>query len=320
VTLLAETLCRPVVEGRRQVWFIARDENGQEIDAIEVSGPNAGNEGLASGVDLGDRELRQMWHAPRQFEDLEVIGRPGAKGGHPQVGVRTWTMRVNTMATLDKSWSQVENRLWSLTTPDRHSGRTGQFFIRFKEFTGEAREIQVRRNTAPEPSSDLFAGQRGHENWSFEVAALDPWWYGPTITRRFENADGSGEAVLRMRNPGDQPGHLRWIIPQSEHDQTWTIPDGLGVYPAGHERAGERIMHELPTVRAGEIAEVDTRPYRLPFRVLGHPMSFGRMQLRRFTHPLPPRSDWLDLPVSVDGGLDAGIEVRLQPAYDRPHS
>lgn len=306
--------------GRRRVWFIARDVHGQEIDAIEVTGPNAGTEGAQSGVVMGDGELKEMWHAARSFEDSEVVGMPGAIPGYGHVGVRKWMVKVTTKATDDRSWSQVERRLWRLTTPDQHSGRTGQFFIRFQERSGEAREIQVRRTGTPEPENKTYAGQRGWETWIFEVTAYDPWWYGDPSVDEFVNADGSGSAVLRVENHGDQPGYLIWTIPESVSAQTWTVPDGLGVYPAGHDQAGQRIMHTLPVVEAGDVAEADTRPYRLPFRVLGQPMSFGRMRQTRWTHPIPPDSGLVELPVMVDGGVDAAIRVSLRPAFDRPHS
>ncbi|MCD2263679.1 hypothetical protein K3888_13315 [Dietzia aurantiaca] len=316
--------CPPQQTGRRRVWLIARDVHGREVDSIEVTGPNAGTDGTQSGVEMGDGELKEMWHAARSFEDNEVVGMPGSVPGYGHVGVRRWTMKLTTKATDIRSWSQVERRLWTLTTPDQHSGRTGQFFIRFQERNGEAREIQIRRTGTPEPENKTYAGQRGWETWTFEVTAYDPWWYGDPSEDEWENTDGAGSAVLEVENHGDQPGYLIWTIPAAATAQTWTVPDGQGVYPVGHEKAGQRIMHTLPAVGAGDVGEADTRPYRLPFRILGQPMSFGRMRQTRWTHPIPPGngpdSGPVSLPVSVVGGLDAGIKVSLRPAFDRPHS
>ena len=313
--------CAKTAPGRRRVRLIARDVHGAELDAIEVTGPNAGTNGRQSGVEMGDGELQDMYHAPRTFEDSEVVGMPGGIPGYGHVGMRKWMMRLVTKATDDRTWEQVERRLWTLTTPDIHSGRTGTFWVEYQERGGQTREIQVRRTGTPTPENKTYAGQRGHEGWTFEVTAYDPWWYGEASEDEWTNTDGTGAAELEVENHGDQPGYLVWTIPEAATAQTWTIPDGLGIYPVGHEKAGQRIMHTLPQVEAGQIAEADTRPYRLPFRVLGQPMSFGRMRQTRWTHPIPPGLDEpVKLPVSVVGGRDAAIRVSLRPAFDRPHS
>lgn len=312
--------CTQTAPGRRRVTLIARDVTGAEVDSLEVTGPNAGTEGRQSGAEMGDGELADMWHAPRTFEDNEVVGMPGGIPGYGHVGLRKWKMRIVTKATDSQTWEQVERRLWTLTSPDQHSGRTGMFTVRYQERSGEAREILVRRTGTPTPENKTYAGQRGHEVWTFDVTAYDPWWYGEPSEDEWTNTDGIGAAVLEVENHGDQPASVVWTIPASVADQTWTLPDGLGVYPDGHPQAGQRIMHTLPTVPAGDIGEADARPYRLPFRILGQPMSFGRMRQTRWTHPIPPGSGLVELPVSVVGGLDAAIQVRLRPAFDRPHS
>lgn len=311
--------CNALPTGRRHVWLIARDEDGFELDRLEVTGDNAGVNGTQSGVEMGDGELKEMWHAKRSREEVSLVGVPGATPGVDQVEVRRWTMRLITMQTDHRTWDQVERRLWTLTTPDRIGGRTGLFAVRFQERSGQAREITVRRTGTPEPESTTYAGQRGYEAWSFEVTAYDPWWYGEPVRDAAEGV--SGDFTLRVRNLGDQYGFLKWTMPAADGDATWTIPDGEGVYPRGHDRAGERIRHELPTVEEGDVAESHQRPDRLPFRILGAPMSFGLMKQSRFTNPIMPRHGVVELPVSVDTeATDAAIEVELTPAFERPHS
>ena len=312
--------CQTVPAGRRRAWLIAYDTAGREVDSLEVTGPNAGTEGTQSGVEMGARELKAMWHARRSREETALIAVPGATAGPDQVEVRRWMMRLITKETATQSWDQVERRLWTLTTPDQIGGRTGFFAIRFQERNGQTREITVKRTGSPEPDSDTYPGQHGHEAWTFEVTAFDPWWYGQDETDRWEPG-GSSSAILQIRNPGDQLGYLLWTFPQADGDATWTVPDGAGVYPPGHDLAGDRIRHELPTVEAGQIAEASQRPDRLPFRILGLPMSFGLMRQARFTHPIEPSLAPVDLPVTVDTtATDAAVEVRLRPAYDRPYS
>lgn len=313
-------VCSPTVHGERQVWLIARNTQGQEVDSLEVIGPNAGREGLQSGVTLGDKELKRMYHASRSFEDTDAIGVDGSIPGHGHVTVRQFTMKVTVQATNNYSWETVERRLWELTSPQRGYGKTGTFFIRYKERDGLAREIEVRRTGTPEPENDTLAGNRAWETWTFEVTAYDPWWYGEDEVTRFVNTDRATSTTLTISNPGDQEGDLIWTFPPSNVYQSWTIPDGLGVYPEGHEKAGERIMMPLPTIAAGETAEADTRPYRLPFRILGKPMSFGLMRQTRFTNPLPPRTFNVELPVSMVTSDDGSVEVRLRPRYERPYA
>lgn len=316
--IAAQAACGPVIEGTRQVWLIARDDQGVEIDSLEVTGPLAGY--AHSGVDMGDQELRAMYFAQRSFEDSDAIGYDGAIPGSGQIGVRQFTMRLITQATFRQSWNATENRLWNITNPDVGYGRTGRFAIRFKERTGEAREIEVRRTGTPEPSNDTYAGQRGWEAWTFEVTALDPWWYGPDEVARFENVDAATSTTLHIDNPGDRPGDLIWTIPASTRSQWWVLPDGLGVYPSHHSKAGQRIMIPLPMIESGDIARVDTRGHRLPFQLLGKPMSFGLVKQARWTNPLPPRTVNAALPITMDTATDAMIEARIHTAYERPYS
>lgn len=309
--------------GRRRVWLIARDANGTEIDSLQVSGENAGTEGTQSGVEMGDGELKDMWHAQRTQVETKLVGVPGATPGVSRVEVRRWSMRLVTMATDDRPWEEVERRVWRLTSPDRIGRHTGFFFIRYQERNGEAREIQVKRTGAPKPESSTYAGARGYEAWTFEVTAFDPWWYGEPEFDRWDAA-APGNHTLRVRNPGDQLGHLVYTMPAADGPAFWTVPDGEGVYPVGHTLTGQRIRHRLPLVEAGQIAEAQQRPDRLPFRILGVPMSFGLMKQTRFTHPIEPGDGTLvDLPVTLETSAPNtghAIEVRLTPAYERPHS
>lgn len=309
-------------KGRRVVRLIARDRDGRTLDTIEVSGPNAGTEGHQSGVEMGNKELREMWHARRSREETQLIGVPGATPGPDQVEVRQWMMRLITKETDHASWTEVERRLWRLTTPDRVGGRTGFFVIQFVETNGQGREITVKRTGVPEPETDNYVGNRGYEAWTFEVTAYDPWWYGDPVVDRIE-LDGPGvyERTLAVRNNGDQLGHLEWTFPAADGDTTWTIPDGVGTYPVGHEKEGQIIRHELPLIEAGQIAEASQRPDRLPFRILGLPMSFGLMKQARFTHPIEPTGEVVELQVRANTtATNAAAEVRLRPAFDRPHS
>lgn len=310
-----------VPEGRRIVRLIARDAEGRTVDSIEVSGPNAGTEGQQSGVEMGDGELKEMWHARRSREETMLVGVPGATPGADQVEVRRWTMRLVTKQTDSQSWEEVERRLWRLTTPDRLAGRTGFFYVQYVERNGEGREIQVRRTGTPEPGSKTYAGQRGHESWTFEVTAYDPWWYGEPEAVKVEVGAGVTEQTVKVRNRGDQLGFLQFTFPAANGPAEWTVPDGEGVYPAGHPKAGERITHTLPEIPAGMHAEASQRPDRLPFRIEGLPMSFGMMKQARFTNPLQPVNRSIDLPIRVaTSATDAAVEVRLRPAFDRPHS
>ena len=310
-----------IPQGRRIVRLIARDADGRTVDSLEVSGPNAGTEGQQSGVEMGDGELKEMWHARRKREETALVGIPGATPGADQIEVRRWTMRLVTKQTDTQKWEEVERRLWRLTTPDRIGGRTGFFVVQYVERNGEGREITVKRTGTPEPESRTYAGQRGHESWTFEVTAYDPWWYGEPEVARWEPGAGVSSTVLEMRNPGDQLGHLRFTFPAANGPAVWTVPDGVGTYPQGHEKSGQQIMHTLPEVPAGKHAEASQRPDRLPFRIHGLPMSFGMMKQARFTHPLEPTLSTVELPLSVDtAATDAAVEVRLRPAFDRPNS
>src|SRR5699024_12398604 len=88
--------CNALPTGRCHVWLIARDEDGFELDRLEVTGDNAGVNGTQSGVAVGDGELKETWHAKRAREEGALVGVPGATPGvEPDEGGR-WTIRLLT--------------------------------------------------------------------------------------------------------------------------------------------------------------------------------------------------------------------------------
>lgn len=208
--------------------------------------------------------------------------------------------------------------MWSVVHPDR------LFLIRVSSDEGrEYRQIYVRRTGTPElvSNEDNDPAYYGYAEWDVEVTAFDPWWYGAPITDEYVTDDDAvHEETLHVSNPGDQDAWLRWIIREAPDYTVLRIPDGLGVYPEGHDDEGERITHTLPIIEAGKHGLIDTSPQRLPLTVKDEPMAFGKLRQTRFTHPIPPNTDYADLPITIQGGATgSGVRVKLTPRYERPY-
>ncbi|GAA4809649.1 hypothetical protein [Tomitella cavernea] len=297
----------------RVVQLIRRNADGIDELVLDVAGPEMG----AQGVLLGKGSLKAMYHAPRTTPQQVLASLPGAIPSRDRVETRVFTLIVRTEAHGGDSWEDVDSLLWSVARPGVY------WIIRVEsDDGGEVREITVRRTgtpklTAPDGTDPARAG---YAVWEIEVTAFDPWWYGPPVVDEFVNpSSGTHSETLVLPNTGDHDAWLRWIIRESEAAQTWTIPDGLGVYPEGHAKAGQRIMHTLPELAAGKHGMVDTSPQRIPLSVLDEPMAFGKLRQTRWTHAIPPGLARVELPVTVTGSATAGIRVKLTPRYERPY-
>lgn len=299
----------------KTVQFIKPIEPGEDRIVLDVSGPGAG----AQGYTLSAGSLESAYFAQRTSTAEVVASLPGSRPGRDRVDARriTWIVRVEHagVAVPDRA----SDLLWRVIAPGR------PFVARVVSEDGsEAREITLYRIGAPvlrrppntpavDPSTLPWI------EWEIDTVAHDPWWYGAASTDEYvTSSSGTHSETLRVRNDGDQPAWPRYIIAEASGDQDWTVPDGLGVYPAGHDRAGQRIEYPVPTVPAGLHALVESDPLRLPFSLPDRPMSFAMTRQRRFVHPLPPRSGEVEMPVTVTGPAGAGIRVKVRPVHERP--
>lgn len=298
----------------RTVQLIKRDKLDHDLIVLTVAGPEVVERGFGpQGLTLAKGSMQGIYHAQRTSTAEIVASIPGSAPGLDRVEARTVTLVVEARGFQGHPFGDVDSLLWEVVAP-------GEFWVlRVEAMDGRtARELTLRRTLAPElVDGDTDPEEQGRAVWKIEAIAHDPWWYGPASTDKF-TPTGSGIYVLKVENRGDQEAWPRFIIRQSTGDQTWTVPDGLGLYPSGHAQAGQRIKMPLPVVPAGLHGLADTHPLRLPFTLPDRPMAFGLLRQKRFTHAIPKRSGVVEMPVSVVAPSGGGIKVKVRPPYDRP--
>lgn len=295
----------------RKVRFIRRAEGGADEIVLNVSGPAMGREGFS----LGEGSLEGAYFAQRSQTDEVVASIPGSRPGKGRVGARSvrWVVRCDPLP--GRRLDEMDSLLWRVVRPGRpfdvEVESDGPDGLR----TATCYRVGTPTKSSPRPGIDSRSIR--WVEWTIDTVMHDPWWYGEESVDEWAN-DGSGVGVLELENNGDQIAWPRFIIREAAGDQTWTVPDGLGVYPAGHAREGQRIEYPVPTVPAGLHALVDTAPLRLPFTLPNRPMAFGMTRQRRFVNPLPEETGVIEMPVKVTGPIGAGIQGKIRPAYERP--
>lgn len=295
----------------RKVRFIKRDKDGEDEIVLNVAGPNMGREGFS----LGEGSMEGAYFAERSETSEVVASIPGSRPGKGRVGPRRIQWRVRCDPLPGRKLDEMDSLLFRVMRP-------GQPFIAQVESDGPdgLREITCYRTGTPKKSSPFSGGDARSVRWvewTIDTISHDPWWYGEEYVDEWFN-DGSGVGSLLTANFGDELAWSRFIIAEAAGDQTWTVPDGIGVYPDGHAREGQRIEYPVPTVPAGLHALVDTQPLRLPFTLPGRPMAFGLTRQRRFVNPLPAEVGIVEMPLKVVGPIGAGIRCKTRSVYERP--
>lgn len=315
-----------LVEGApvgRKVQLIRRDMTpgsprfGQDIMVMDILGPGKGNMGVTMG-----KGFAGLYHAPRtQVRENYAYQEGSTPGDFPRVDERLIDLQLITQGTTPMDWERVDSRLWDMLT------FTEDCYLRvFSEYS-EAREIKVRLERKPVDQMELDPGVTKIMKWAVTLLACDPWWYSRDIVYTWKRSMGTlqGDGVtwagtVPLKNPADQDSWLEWVSATIEQPETWTLPDGVTLYPAGHPKAGQIVTHTLPVLGVGKTFRVQTHPLEETLQTMDDSQKWAEMEAEEFLYPLKKKMyEAVDAPISLKGGTaDSEIAVFITQKWDRP--
>lgn len=286
---------------------------GQDLDVLEIYGPDA-DEGVC---------LLKGWtglmHAPRtHVKDMWAYQEGVTLSEFPRVDERLIDLRLATKGLTTNTWMDIDSRLWSIL------GFKEDAVLRISTLTS-TRELGVRLERKPEDNMEYFPGEVRHMIWSVTLIACDPWWYSNTLTSSWTRGatapDGDGwyAGSVTIQNPTDTDCWLQWSNREIEVAEQWSLPDALGVYPPGHAKVGQQIMHTLPLLDVDKSFLIQTYPLDETLTVMDNSQMWALMRMEDFIYPLPSRTAPTVVPVKLKGGTaDSKVEVFMTQRHDKP--
>jgi hypothetical protein len=299
--------------------LILRDEDGNDVEVIPINGPDVD---FSTGIALL-QGYSGFYHTPITQVRKSYAYQPGATlSDYPRVEERILEFRLGTKARNWRGLRVVESLLWRVLN-FRHDCILRVYFD-----TGvdDWREIAIRLERKPKDLMKLAPGRSKAFAWDITALACDPYWYSKELVDEvtFDTGTGSGASrvsnrVLQVPNPADQECWLEYATNELTATSTFTLPDGLAVYPAGHALAGQRITHTIPPMGAGKSFLVETYPLNLTLQPMDESQGVALMKAEDFISPLPPgTNEPVDLPVKLVGGTAATkLAVYAVQKWDR---
>lgn len=286
---------------------------GQDLDSIEIYGPDADQ-----GVCLL-KGWTGLMHAPRtHVKDAWAYQEGVTLSEFPRVDERLIDLRLATKGLTTTAWMDIDSRLWTLL------GFKDDAVLRISTAT-TVRELGVRLERKPEDNMEYFPGEVRHMIWSITLIACDPWWYSTTLTDSWTrgaatpDADGWYSGTVTIQNPTDTDCWLQWSNREIQVAEQWSLPDALAVYPAGHAKAGQQVMHTLPLLDVNKSFLVNTYPLEETLTVMDNSQVWALMRMEDFVSHLPPGSPPVEVPVKLKGGTEnSKVEVFMTQRHDKP--
>ncbi|AKJ72567.1 minor tail protein [Gordonia phage GMA2] len=289
---------------------------GQDLDTLEVYGEDA-HEGVC-----WLKGFSGLMHAQRtQVKEAFAYQEGVTLSDFPRVDERTANVRLATKAKNPEDLMTLETRLWKILSFKRDA------ILKITSATA-TRELKIRLNEKPEDAMDYFMGEVLHMVWDITLLSWDPWWYSATImsswTRGSATPDGSGwySGTLEFQNPADQTCWIQFSNREITVPETWSLPDALAVYPPGHAKAGQPVMHTLPELGVGKSFLVQTNPLEPTLTVMDNSQEQAKMRMEDFLSWLPEdMTTPVIVPVKLKGGTaDSKVTAFMVQRHDRPWS
>lgn len=283
--------------------LIQRDEDGNDEIVIDINGPEVN---IHSGIVLL-QGYSGFYHTPITQVRKSYAYQPGSTlSDYPRVEERILEFRLGTKGRNWRQLLQVETLLWRVLNFERDC----VLRVYFDTGVDDWREITIRLERKPKDLMKLAPGRTKAFAWDIVALACDPFWYSRELEDEvtFDTGTGSGATrvsnrTLRVPNPADQRCWLEYATNELTATCTFTLPDGLGVYPTGHALAGQRITHTLPAMGVGKSFLIETDPLNLTLQPIDESQAVALMKAEDFVYPLPPGTNApVDLPVKLVGG------------------
>ena len=310
-----------ITSGGRKIQLILRDLDmnsptyGQDQIVLDILGPEMKNQGVCLLSSFSG-----LYHAPRTPVRQSWAFQEGSTPSpFPRVEERLIDLRLGTQGYSQFEWESIDKQLWDVLT------FTNNAILRIYSAISPPRELQVRLDRKPK---DLMTYDTASQNlmvWEVTLVATDPWYYSTTITSSWTNTSGTGSGYITISNPGDVEAWPQWASGALATTQTWTLPDGIAIWPAGsvdvngNSIAGQNVTHTLPALSAGQEFLVDTFPLAPTLQVMSGAQAWAQMQGEAFQYSIPPNTPPTQVPISVANGTTTStVTCYVTLRHDRP--
>lgn len=288
---------------------------GNDEIVIDILGPNMKNQGVCLLS-----QFSGLHHAPRTpVRESWAYQEGSTPGDFPRIDERMIDIRLGTQGNTTLDWERIDSQLWEVLKFDQDC------ILRIESMISEPREIKVRMDRKPKDNMTFDTASQNLMIWEITLVASDPWWYSTTLTSSWTNTGGTGSGFITLQNPGDVQCWVQYASNQFTTTQTWTLPDGVAIWPAGstdslgHDISGQNVTHTLPSLAPGQEFLVDTYPLNETLSVRDGSQAWARMNSEAFLYSLPPRTLPTQVPVKVSGGTTASeVTAYMVLRWDRP--
>jgi hypothetical protein len=284
--------------------LILRDEAGNDVDVINVHGPQYGEEGVTlhegyEGFMHGDFTL------PRESGAYQKGSTPGIVRENERILSFTLGTQAATPALLER----VETRLWKVLSP------FFECYVRIYSHNSDPREIRIRLERKPKDFLRQGPGLRRFGSWECVVVACDPDWQSEELKYSIKRSQmtnvggGVWQGTLPLVNPADQGCYPEFACNTLTTSTTVTLPD---------RDTGRTVT--LPALTAGREFLVRTDPLVATLLVRDNSQQWAKLDARSFdADPMPgSRVDPYPGVVRILGGTpDTEITVYLPQRWQR---
>jgi len=295
----------------RIMRLILRNSVGADVIWLDISGADAcGSQGISLLAGYTG-----LMHTPRTpVRESWSYQEGSTPSDFPRVDERLIDLRLATRGTTPAIWQQIEDLLWTVLTFKYDA------ILRFFDADGIGyRDLKVRLDRKPTDTTPLDPLVTKFFIWEVTLVACDPFWRAPIITSTWTNSAGTGTGTLALQNPADQDCWVEFAGPTIVATETWTLPDGIAKYPAGHALAGQNVRHTLPALAPGREFFVQTHPLRETLEVRDASQQWAKMRSEEFNFALAPFTPVTTVPVSLVGGNTASsVTAFMTQRWDRP--
>ncbi|WP_407107868.1 phage tail protein [Rhodococcus aetherivorans] len=302
---------------------------------IWLEGADGGEPFVLSGEGLGNLNV-ELDDSPSDFyyTPVETIYTEHAfERGSTYNGLRIKSMTpvftVNIFGTPQMPWELADD-LWSTAWDFT---RDSTLWYETPEKTS-LRSLTLRLKQEPtfKPVKDPHLRQ--HARITMTTIAPDPFWYEPSVIDKWRSpidtsgVDGNGDPIVAygtvtVSNPTPYPIWPIWQAQAAPFAGTvWTLPDfswGNTIYRRAAEDAHRVVV--MPPLLANEHVNIDTdeNAKREQVRSPLDTQIYLRMAGKRFSYPLRPRLDPVEVPVAVTGApAGVTVEVRCPRPWPKP--
>ena len=209
-------VCDVPAELAKPMQLIARDRYGNDVDVLDIAGPDV----AAQGVCLLEG-YAGFYHAQRtQVDSDEGAYQEGAEPSpFPRVEKRALKFTLGTQADTPGGWEDVETRLWRFLTYHRDG------VIRVYSVRSGWRELWRVRLTKVNDLLPRVPGATTTMAWEIEATAYDPWWHSPLISYSVRRGDSTLEVDPATGDPAPGSGVWECQVPMLNPADTRCFPE-----------------------------------------------------------------------------------------------